>query len=76
MVSYVDPLADIDLIVAGKSIHERKDFTSSIIVNNLVNKWSRIVVFWTSMIDILIIDTHSNDSLLFHDMNDIGNPFS
>ena len=67
---------DISLIVARKSIHEEKYFTSSTIDNILVDKGSRIFVFWTSNIDILIIDAHSDGSLFFHNMNNFGNPLN
>ena len=68
--------ADIDLIVAIKSINERKYFASSTIINNMVDKGSRIVAFWTRNIDILIIDTQSDGPLFFHNRKDVGNPLS
>lgn len=63
---------DIDLIIDGKAIHRWKDLTSSTFINYLVNKGSGIVVFWTSMINIPIINTYS--SLFLHDRNNIVNP--
>ena len=68
--------ADVDLIVARKSIHEQKYFASNTIVDNMVNKGSKIVLFWIRNINIPIIDTHSDGSLFFHDKNNVGNPLS
>ena len=76
MLSYVGNLGRYWFDIVGKSIHERKHFTSSTIVNNLVDKGSRIVVFWTSKIYIPIIDANSDGSLFFHNRNDVGNPLS
>ena len=50
----------LDLIIARKNIHKLKDDTSSIIVDDLIDIWSWIVVFWTRSIEILKIDTNPN----------------
>lgn len=64
---------DIDLIIAEKTIHEREYFTYGTCINNLVDKWSRIIVFLTSLINIPIIDAHLYCPLFLHDRNNIGN---
>ena len=64
-----------NLVIARESIHERKRFTSSTIVENLIYEQRRIIVFGTSGIQITIVNTKSNGALFFIDENRIGNPF-
>ena len=40
-------LADLDLIVSGKTVHEREDFMPCTCINELVYKWRRKIVFGT-----------------------------
>ena len=65
-----------NLVVSRESIHEGKRFASGTIVKNLINERCRIVVFWTSGVQIVIIDANSNSALFFINGNRIGNPFS
>ena len=64
-----------NLIIAIESIHEGNILTCRAFVNNLVNEGCRIVVFWTSRIQISIVNTHSSISLFLFDKYDIKNPF-
>ena len=43
-------LADLDLIVSGKTVHEREDFMPCTRINELVNKWHREIVFGTGTV--------------------------
>ena len=55
--------SDVNLIIAGETIHEREDFTSDAIIDNLIDERGRKVVFWTSFIDIPIINAYRNGDL-------------
>ena len=50
----------LNLIVARKSIHERKDDTSNTIVNDLIDMRGRKVVFWESFVQVSEINTDYN----------------
>jgi hypothetical protein len=67
---------NVDLIIPGETIHEREDFTSDAIVDNLIDEGGRKVVFGTSFVDIPIINTYTNGSLLLVNRDKIGNPVS
>ena len=38
-------LSDLDLIVSGKTVHEREDFMPRTCIDELVNKWRGEIVF-------------------------------
>lgn len=65
---------NIDLVVTRKSINKRKYLTPSIIVDKLVNEGSRIVIFRTCAIDVMIINTNPNSSLLFGHKENVRYP--
>ena len=65
---------NVDLIIAGETIHEREDFTSGAVIDNLIDERGRKVVFWTSFIDIPIINTYMNRTLFLVNWDKIGNP--
>jgi hypothetical protein len=67
--------SDIDLIIAGKSIHKGKDFTAGIVIDDLVNERGWKIVLWTSFVDILIINTNMYTTTLFINRYWVGNPF-
>jgi len=56
---------NIDLAVTRKEIHKREYLTPSTVVNKLVNKGSKIVIFRTCTIVAMIINTNPNSALLF-----------
>ena len=43
-------------------------------VDDLVDERGRVVVFWTSFVQISEIGTDANVALFFHDENRVGNP--
>ena len=47
---------NIDLIISEETIHQREYFTSSTIVDDLVNEGGRKFVFRTSFINVSIIN--------------------
>ena len=49
--------------------------TSSTLVYNVIDMWSRKVVLGTSFIQIPKIDVYSNGALLFIDMDNVRYPF-
>ena len=57
------------------STNEKK-FTSSAIIDNLVNKGCRVVVLRTSLVKNPIINTNPDGPLFLCNRNKIGNPFS
>ena len=65
----------VDCIIVEKSIHKSKYFISSTFVNDLINIESRIIVFWTSLIEIPIVGTYSNGSLFLFNRNNIRYSF-
>ena len=65
----------LNLIVAREAIHEWKYDTSSIVVDNLIDMWSRKVVLGTIFIQVSKIDTDSNGALLFIDRDNVRYPF-
>jgi hypothetical protein len=65
---------NVDLIIPGETIHEREDFTFGTIIDNLIDKGGRKVVFGTSFVDIPIINTYMNGALFLINWDKIGNP--
>jgi hypothetical protein len=65
---------NVDLIIPGETIHERDDFTSGTIVDNLIDEGGRKVVFGTSFVDIPIINAYMNGALFLVNRDKIGNP--
>ena len=67
---------NVNLIIAGETIHEREDFTAGAVIDNLIDEGGRKVVFWTSFVDIPIINAYMNCELFLVDRDKIGNPVS
>jgi hypothetical protein len=67
--------SDIDLIIAGKSIHEGKDFTAGTVIDDLVNERGWKILLWTSFVDIPIINTNAYTTTLFINRYWVRNPF-
>ena len=67
---------NVDLIIPEETIHQREDFTSGAIVDNLVDEGGRKVVFWTSFVNIHIINAYTHCALFLVDQDKIGNPVS
>jgi hypothetical protein len=67
---------DIDLIISGENIHQREDFTSGTIVDDLVDERGRKVVFRTCFVNIPIINAHMDCALFLVNQDNIGNPVS
>ena len=67
---------NFDLIIARKAIHEGKNDTSSIVVDDLIDVGSGVILFGTSSIQIPKIDANPDSTLLFVHGNYIGYPFS
>lgn len=66
---------DMNLVIAGESIHKGKGLAFSIVVDDLINERCRVIMFLTSFIQFMKIGTHSNCSLLLVYWNEIGYPF-
>src|ERR1700722_16654553 len=52
--------SDVDLIIAGKSIHKRKDFAAGTVIDNLIDERGRKIVLGTSFVNIPIIYKNAN----------------
>jgi len=55
---------NVDLVVARKTIHERKEFSPSTFINDLINEGSGVVIFWTGAIEITVININVDGALL------------
>jgi hypothetical protein len=64
---------NVDLIIPEETIHEREDFTSGEIIDNLIDEGGKKVVFGTSFVDIPIINGYTNSTLFLVDWDKIGN---
>ena len=62
------------MIVAREAIHKGEDFSSSTIIDNLVDEWCGVIVLGTSAIDIPIINAYSDSALFLIDKYYIGDP--
>ena len=65
---------DLNLVISGETVHEQKDLMSSVGVNDLVNEWSREVVFGTCQIQVMKISTNMDGTLFFIHGRRIRNP--
>jgi hypothetical protein len=64
---------DIDLIISRETIHQREDFTSVTIVDDMVDEGGRKVFFRTCFVNIPIIKAHTDCALFLVDQDKIGN---
>jgi hypothetical protein len=64
---------NVDLIIPIEAIHQREDFTSGAIVENLIDKRGRKVVFGTGFVDIPIINAYMDCALFLVDQDKIRN---
>jgi hypothetical protein len=64
---------NIDLIISIETIHQREDFTSGAIVDNLIDQGVRKVVLRTSFVDIPIINAYTDCALFLINWDKIGN---
>jgi hypothetical protein len=67
--------SDINLIIAGESIHERKDFNVDTVIDDLVNKRGRKVILWTGFVNIQIMNTNTYTTTFLINRYRVGNPF-
>jgi len=65
---------NIDLVIPRETVHKGVHFTSVTLVNELIDEWCGEVIFRTGPIDVMIIDTNSNDTLFFIDRDYVGDP--
>ena len=65
---------DLNLIITGKTIHERKYFMASASIIDLVNEQSGEVVFGTCQVQVTEFSIDMNGTLFFVNGNTIGNP--
>jgi hypothetical protein len=65
----------IDLIIAGKSIHEGKYFTTGTVIDDLVNERGWKIVFWKSFVDFPIINANAYTTTLFINRYWVRHPF-
>lgn len=65
---------DINLVVSRKTIHEGIHFAPRTLVNELINKRGGEVILWTGLVNVTIINTDSNSTLLFSHREDIRHP--
>ena len=59
----------LNLVVIGEPTHEGEDLTIGTIVYDFINEWCRIVVFRTSLIQILKVSAHTYGTLFLVDWN-------
>ena len=62
---------DLDLVIARETIHERKGFTTGALINDLVDEWGWIIIFWTCLVQIKEINTYMNRALFFIDWHGV-----
>ena len=67
---------DLDLIVAGETIHKREHLTPRTCIYDLVNKWCGVIVLRLGFIEVSKVCTNMNSPLLFINRNRVGHPFS
>lgn len=62
---------NVYLVVTRTIIHKGKYFTPSTFIDDLVYKRSGVVILWTGMIKVMVINTYLNGALLFSYWYDI-----
>jgi hypothetical protein len=67
--------SDVNLIIAGESIHERKYFIAGTVIDDLVEKRGWKVVLWTGFVNIPIINTNTYTTTFLINQYRVGNPF-
>ena len=65
---------NVNLVIPRKPIHKGKNVTPSIVINDLINKRSRIIILRASMVNVTVINTDMNGTLFIIYRNNIGNP--
>jgi len=65
---------DINLVITRETVHKRVYLTSGTLINELVNEGCGVVILGTGSINITVINTDPDGTLLFIHRDDIGNP--
>lgn len=65
---------NVYLVITKKTIHKWKYLSPSIFIDDLVYKMSGIIILWTGMIKVTVINTNSNGALFLSQQYDIGHP--
>jgi hypothetical protein len=66
---------DLNFIVHGKTIHERKYLTTCTFIDNLVNKWGWKIFFRESFVQVTKLHTYVDHTLHIVDRNRVHYPF-
>jgi hypothetical protein len=66
---------DLNLVIPGKKVHKRKDLTTYIFNDNLVNEWGWKIIFRASFVHIMKVHTHTDRTLFSVDRNKVRHPF-
>ena len=64
-----------DLVVAGESIHETKEFMASCGIYYEIDPWQRETIFWACSVNVSELDAKSPIAVRFFDEYDVGQPF-
>ena len=64
-----------DLVVAGESIHETKEFMAGCGIYNEVDPWQRETIFWACSVDVSEVNAESPLAVRFFDEYDVSQPF-
>jgi len=65
---------NVDMIISRVTIHQGEDFSSGTVIDDLVDKVGRKVVFRTNFFNVPIINTHADGALFLVNWNKIRNP--
>src|SRR5271168_3567328 len=63
--------SNVDLVVTRKTVHERINLATRTLVDELVDKWSGVVVLWTCSVDITVVNADTNGALFFIDRDNV-----
>ena len=66
---------NLDLIVLGKTIHKRKNFTTRTSINDLIYKRCGVIVLGTCLVQVMKICTYAYRPFFLINGNRIGYPF-
>ena len=66
---------NVNLIVTRKTVHEGKNLTLGTVINDLIDKGSRIIILRTGTIDVMVINTDPNGTMFLIYRNNVGDPF-
>lgn len=67
-------IPNLDLVVARETVHEGYKFMARAFIDDLINEWRRVIIFWACSIEVVIIIANIDGALFFVNRDGVRYP--